>query len=646
MTRSREASPLALHPHGTLRARLEPRGNDDVFRRLGIGARRCDLGDEGLYLAEELVAADRWLGGSDPDVLGILVLALMIAERQGSTRLPLDARTLRPLVASIANAAGLDESFDIARAMKQIANLTRAPGFHSVIGSGDARRPLVVDNNCLYTERARAREVRVAARLCERASAAPLATATTAATAAPANTALSPEQLRAVDLARHSAVTVITGGPGTGKTRVAAAIVRALLADGVAVDRIALAAPTGRAANRLGEVIAADLGGAAANAPAAQTLHRLLGFRPDGGFAHHARSPLAVDAVIVDEASMIDLELADALLDAVPPTARLVLVGDAGQLPAVDAGRVLADLCADDAPTAIRDKIAALATSYRANVSEPRGRAIHDLARAIERGDAGPLVERSRARTPGTLAFDGVEWIEPGAAHDDVARTVVEQLWHHAGGPRLQDRANQHVFRFENGRIAAEQRATLVELLADANRARALAVTRALPTGALALNAHLHERALANTSLTLRPEFVPGEPVTITANDHARGLFNGDQGLIVRVDEGNGSHRYRAVFRVAGEPVPFAIEALRDRLELAWVLTVHKSQGSELDAIALVLPEDDLPLLTRELVYTAITRARHAVVVYGSRAMITTACKRVAVRESGLPGRLRATLPR
>src|SRR5690606_911060 len=131
----------------------------------------------------------------------------------------------------------------------------------------------------------------------------------------------------------------------------------------------------------------------------------------------------------------------------------------------------------------------------------------------------------------------------------------------------------------------------------------------------VALNAYLHGLALDRMTVSGRPELVPGEPVMITANDYQRGLFNGDQGIIVRADEGSGAHRYRAVFRIGGEFVPFAIEALRDRIELAWALTVHKSQGSEMDAVALVLPEDNHPLLTRELLYTGITRARRSVVL-------------------------------
>ena len=145
-----------LHPRGTLRARFEPAATRprDVFRRLGVGARSCDLGDQGLYLAEELVAADvGWLGsGEQPEALAILVLALMIAQRQGSTRLPLDARgPLRPLIVEISRLAGLD--LDAARVLRTIAHLTSAPRFNSVIGARDARLPLVVEDGCLYTER-------------------------------------------------------------------------------------------------------------------------------------------------------------------------------------------------------------------------------------------------------------------------------------------------------------------------------------------------------------------------------------------------------------------------------------------------------------------------------------------------------------
>jgi exodeoxyribonuclease V alpha subunit len=648
-----------LQPRGTLRARFEPQPGADMFRRLGVGARSCDLGDEGLYLAEELVAADQWFGGRDPMTLGVLVLALMIAQRQGSTCLPLDPSPrghLRALVTEIARLAEMPG--DAPTLLRAIGRLTGMPQFDSVVGTRDQRLPLIVDGGCLYTERSRWLEERVARRLAERLAAPATGSAAVLADLArrPAAATLSDEQAHAVGLALSGKLAVVTGGPGTGKTLVAAAIVRGFARLGI--TQVALAAQTGKAANRITQVIGEQLAqirdpsdadrALAAAPPVAQTLHRLLGYRGER-FAHHAQSPLPFGAVIVDEASMIDLELMDALLDALPAAAPLVLIGDAHQLPAIDAGQILADLATPDGPAAAR--VGVLATSYRMDTSDPSGRAVYDAAAAVHEGNVQRLVERAHplavARTPGTLVWSGVEWVDTtGASHpQDATLAVAEGLWHHFEGPRAL-RAAERVFHFTGGRVAPAESAELERLWQLLGRARVLTVTRALPTGALAINAHLHELALARMSVTGRPELVPGEPVMITANDYQRGLFNGDQGIIVRADEGLGRHHYRAVFRAGGELRPFAIEALRDRLELAWALTVHKSQGSELDAIALVLPHEDLPLVTRELVYTGITRARTGVVIVGSRALLVAACKRRALRYSGLANRLRALVRR
>lgn len=642
-----------LHPRGTLRARFEPVASD-VFRRLRVGARNCDLGDEGLYLAEELVASDiGWLGSSEqPEALAIVVLALVIAQRQGSTRLPLDPKgPLRTLVGDVARVAGLE--LDMPRVMKTIANLTSVPRFNSVIGMRDARLPLVVDLDCLYTERARWLEHRVAIRLATRLRASRVTIEAPRGERSEgedprlieelADASLSDEQRSAVRLALGGKLAVITGGPGTGKTLVAAAIVRGFARLGIA--NVALAAQTGKAANRLTEVIAQQID---RDPPTAQTLHRLLGYR-GGRFTHHALSPLPVGAVIVDEASMLDLELVDALLDAMPDQAPLVLIGDANQLPAIDAGQVLADLTASSYENRGRVEIAScvalLSKSFRQNTADPDGRAVYDAAGAIHAGDVHRLTDRKDplavSRTPNRLLFRGVEWVDTPTHDTSIA--VAEALWHCFDGPSAL-RTGDRVFRFVDGAIDPAQHDELEALWKLLARARVLAVTRGLPTGSLALNAHLHQLALDRLSVTGRPDFVPGEPVMVTANDYQRGLFNGDQGIIVRADEGLGRHHYRAVFRLGGELRPFAIEALRDRLELAWALTIHKSQGSELDAVAVVLPHDDLPLVTRELLYTAVTRARTGVVIAGSRTILNHGGKRLALRESGLRERIQAAL--
>jgi len=655
-----------LHPRGTLRSRFVAPMGSDVFRKIGAGARTCDLGDEGLYLAEELVAADRWLAEGDAQALGILVLALMIAQRQGSTRLPLDpgkASPLRTLVQDISRVAKLE--LDVPRVLRTITELTRTARFTTVIGMADARLPLVVDDGCLYTERARWLEQRVATRIAERLVAPDRDVSAVVADLArrPGQRALTDEQQRAVALALAGRLAVVTGGPGTGKTVVAAAIVRGFARLGI--EHVALAAQTGKAANRLTQVIGEQLAAItdpadadralAAAPPAAQTLHRLLGYR-GGRFAHHAHSPLPVGAVIIDEASMLDLELVDALLDALPASAPLVLIGDAHQLPAIDAGQLLADLAAAEPGEVAATRVARLVQSFRMNTSDLHGRAVFEAARAVHDGAADKLTAKTHPlatpRTAGTLAFEGVEWVDTAAAPaagtpatkpQDVTLAVATALWHHFDGPKAL-RAGERVFRFVDGAIDPAQRAELEHLWHLLGRARILTVTRALATGSIAINDHVHELALDRLSVTGRPDFVPGEPVMITANDYQRGLFNGDQGIVVRADEGLGRHHFRAVFRTGGELRPFAIEALRDRLELAWALTVHKSQGSELDAVALMLPHDDLPLVTRELVYTGITRARTSVVICGARPILTSGGKRRALRHSGLGARLRATL--
>ena len=337
----------------------------------------------------------------------------MIAQRQGSSRLPLDPKgQLRTLVGDILRIAGLES--ELGKVMKRIAVLTGAPGFNSMIGVGDARLPLIVDDGCLYTERSRWLEQRVAVRL----AAARWTPSTRGdldagnrgiATAAGTALALRRSKRHAVELAVSGKLAVVTGGPGTGKTLVAASIVRGLARMGI--GPIALAAQTGKAANRLTEVIGAQLAQIAsptasdraliAAPPVAQTLHRLLGYRGER-FAHHARSPLPLDALIVDEASMIDLELMDALLDALPATAPLVLIGDAHQLPAIDAGRILADLAEPDG--AAMHRVAVLEHSYRMDADDPRGRAVlpscgsrpHRISAAS--WSRAPTRSRSRAR--------------------------------------------------------------------------------------------------------------------------------------------------------------------------------------------------------------------------------------------------------
>ncbi|MBP9085825.1 MAG: AAA family ATPase, partial [Kofleriaceae bacterium] len=382
---------IRLHPQGAVRAALTvaDTGREDIFRRLSASAVACDLGEQELYLAEELISMYPFVaqGGAHRSALAILVLAIMVSERQGSTCMPLDG--LDAVIKEFVATTRLDVAIrDVRGALKHITE----GHFGSMIGSGADRQPLVVDRNALYTERARWLEVRVAQGLRGRLlgqlrtfDAAAIDTALADVLVRAASPALSDEQIAAVRAAATGGLTIITGGPGTGKTAVAATVVRVLAQlDG---RPIALAAPTGKAAQRLGEVIAAQLGRIAApnaveqvllaNPPAATTLHRLLAFKP-GQQRAITRAALPLGALIIDESSMIDLELMAAVLDALAPDTALILLGDSHQLPAVNAGQIMADVSglAASADPGLAARVATLTHSFRMDVRDPDGAAV------------------------------------------------------------------------------------------------------------------------------------------------------------------------------------------------------------------------------------------------------------------------------
>ncbi|HTJ42434.1 MAG TPA: AAA family ATPase [Kofleriaceae bacterium] len=653
-------SAFNLDPRGAVAVGMGARpGARDIFRQLGLGAARCDLGDEGLYLAEEIAAGAFGYGDDDRAALACLVLAAQIAARMGATRLPLDSSKkgpLRALVHDIVRVAGLSlDADDLVKRMLARAKDTATLG--AVLGPPTRALPLVVDDACLYTHRSHTLESEVATLLASRlgtvrpevlSSVRPellsvrpellsvrpellsVRPERSASEASAESKDLSDEQQHAVTIALSHPLAVISGGPGTGKTRVAGAIVRALGA-----ARIAVAAPTGKAAARLASSVGVP-------GLTGQTLHRLLGLRPDRPDAgHDAHDPLPFDAVIVDEASMIDLALAARLLRALRPDARLILLGDARQLPSVDAGQVLADLVriADDtrAPWCAK-----LAKSFRA-ADDDGGRAILAAARVIDDGKPPAHTGPDRVahlRAPSTEpAWRGVELFDPvGVARH---RNDLLDKWFARAMPREIELLARTELRRDHGAWAPGDADKLARLFAHHDARRILCATRGQPTGADAINARLHAQLLARASASFEPEFLPGEPVILTANDHERGFWNGDTGVIARVVE-DGVQRFRVILRREGELVPVPLDAVRHALELAWALTVHKSQGSEYDEVLIVLPDEKLPIATRELLYTALTRARRGAVILGPKEILTAAAAASAPRYSGLPARVAA----
>ncbi len=606
---------------------------------LAIRLERTELGAASLSLAWELAR----LSGERAEASSALLVLLLVldASRLGSTALDLRDRA-RTLSRAEALSFDPDELALLGRGLERALSGTL---LSALIGGRDERRPLVRTGDQLALARHVALEERLAAMLGRRARAeAPLAAPRRGAAPAPLASAHGPvsltdEQLAAVRAAILGRQVVIAGGPGTGKTSIVAAIVRALAGDttaAVSPASVALAAPTGKAADRLYASLSRTLaherleGGRAlldALAPAT-TLHRLLGYRAhDDTFTFHAGNPLPHRLVVIDEASMLDLALAERLVSALALDARLVLLGDPDQLPSVDAGAVLSDLvledraCAEagDAPLV---PVARLTRSHRMDASDVSGAHILAVAARIRAGEVGATERMSDPRAAAAHA-SGVALYSP----DEVdLRSFLRAYFERVASPILAEAAE----RVDLGDEA--DRARVLRLFTALGRSRLLTVTRgsARPTGAEAINMvfarELHGVGAAKA-------FSPGEPLLATSNDYDRELMNGDQGLVVSLASGE----LAGVFLRAGRIVAHPLESIRGTVERAYATTVHKAQGSEHDHVTLLLPDEDMPLvLGRELVYTAITRARTSALIVGDPGVLARAVKRASHRVTGL----------
>jgi exodeoxyribonuclease V alpha subunit len=438
---------------------------------------------------------------------------------------------------------------------------------------------------------------------------------------------------------------VISGGPGTGKTYTVVKIL-ALLAElcqraGRRPPRVTLAAPTGKAAARLVESIRSakatlDCSERVVQAipEEAATIHRCLGAYRDSAtrFRHDADDPLATDIVLVDEASMVDLALMARLIDAVPGHARLVLLGDKDQLASVEAGAVLGDICNTGAPrrysrsfvesaaeisgerlpldpeapdeTGIWDCIVELTRSYRYE----KASGIGSLAAAINRGDAQAAL--CILESDGASGVSRREPAPAGALGDELRGAALRGFAAAVGGGGEEER------------------------LRSLERFRVLCAHRRGAHGVETTNDEI-ERALVEAGL-LRidsPTYV-GRPVMVTRNDYQVGLFNGDVGLIV-ADERRERGRVAVFLSSQGLPRRLSPSRLPPH-ETVFAMSVHKSQGSEFDEVAVLLPDRVSPVVSRELLYTAVTRARGRVTVYATRDIVAQAVARPIERASGL----------
>ncbi|MBK6865753.1 MAG: exodeoxyribonuclease V subunit alpha [Ideonella sp.] len=440
-------------------------------------------------------------------------------------------------------------------------------------------------------------------------------------------------QKLAAALALRGRLTIISGGPGTGKTTTVVALLACLIEQQPGC-RIALAAPTGKAAARMTEAIAqrAQLLPPALRSamPAdAATVHRLLEAGP-AGFGRHAGRPLAIDVLIVDEASMLDLALATQLLEAVPEAARVVLLGDKDQLAAVESGAVFAELSADPSLSdACRAELAALTGTPAAAIVPPpaaRTTALADstvwLRRNYRFGADSAVARLAEAINAGDgdAALDSA-----GPLLDGSAATLAHALDGYA--PLLK---------------AVLDGAPAEEVHAAFARYRVLAALRDGPRGVAGLNARIEQAvrgALGALDGAPRSPWYPGRPVLVRRNDALLKLFNGDIGIALPT-AADGA--LEVVFQRADGSLRRIAPARVPEHETAFGMTVHKAQGSEFDAVLVVLPEQAASrVLTRELVYTAVTRARSAVTLCAGPVVLAAAVGRTTQRRSGLLARLR-----
>lgn len=455
--------------------------------------------------------------------------------------------------------------------------------------------------------------------------------------------------------ARHALTrrtTVLTGGPGTGKTTAVAGLL-ALLAEQAEHDpagrapRVALAAPTGKAAARLTEAVAESARRFSAadqervarlvqGAPAT-TLHRLLGARPDSSvrFRHHRGNRLPHDVVVVDEASMLSLTLTARLLEAVRPEARLLLVGDPDQLASVEAGAVLADLVAGFGdPSDPADPADPAGPVVRLRTSHRFGASIGTLAAALRDADAGADADGEA----GVLAQLRAVRRTPGSPVDPSAPVGFVDLAEPATEAALDEALRPLVLPTARAVRAAALAGDAEGALALLGEHRLLCAHRSGPAGVAAQNRRV-ETWLAEED----PGVVPGgsyagRPLLVSRNDPGLGLANGDTGVVVRAADGS----FRAVFATPGRPRELALSRVGD-VETMHALTIHKAQGSQAERVTVLLPGPESRLLTRELLYTAVTRAQRSVCLVGSEEAVSAAVGRHVQRASGLRERLRAT---
>ena len=610
---------------------LFPEISDDLRQAYKLAVEEAGLSATDLYTIHDLLELSQ-LGKEEN--LHFLLLVLFTALGEGSPCVDISESSL----------ASRLNSLNATSRAKFLVDDVEANKYSALIGEpGALDRPLIrlrTGDSCfVYFQKYLKHEQAAWKLLQERLIAAdlkidPKKSATVLKAVLDEKSSLNIEQRRAVKLALQRPLTIISGGPGTGKTSIVGSLLRCLVRLGIAPDHIALAAPTGRAAQRMSDSIHQKLHGIPTpldeadtaliqHNPKAKTLHQLLGYSPRSGyFSRHEENPLPFEVVIVDEVSMVGLSLLAQLLRALPKESRLVLLGDQDQLPSVEAGAWLAHLKLTKFPNVL----VMLETNYRSQQE------IQTLAATINRQEISKIdqiksISLEEDETQRFANRSGCWQLDPGS---DLAtwRSVLKSWTDQHFGKVDGDRSfleNAAACIINEGQIPPE----VAGLFALVEKARILTFIREGPWGAAGVNQTIARFVRPSAE---RGSLFAGAPVMIIRNDYELGLFNGDVGLTLPAAGGG----WCVVFPRAGNYMAVGADRL-PAYELAFALTVHKSQGSEYDRVMLVAPpEGGQRLLTKELIYTGLTRAKSLAILCGPASVFRSAIGRKAERTSGV----------